>query len=279
MLEKAHLKPVRCGVIGHPIGHSKSPVIHNYWIQKYGCSGQYEAIDAKPEDLIQKIRTLFKDGYAGFNITIPHKQAVMAICDDVDETARAIGAVNTLYQNEGRIIGTNTDAFGFIENVRQNTYGLDFIHHPCVVLGAGGAARAVVYALIEAGAKKIIVTNRTHEKALEICKMDKGIVCALSWEDRVEATSNAGFLVNTTALGMEGQPHLDISLRALPKSAVVCDIVYKPLETQLLKEAAARGNQCVTGIGMLLHQARPAFEKWFGILPQIDEALEKRVAG
>ncbi len=279
MLEKAHLKLIRCGVIGHPIGHSKSPMIHNHWIQKYGCNGQYDAIDIKPEELIQKIRALFDEGYAGFNITIPHKQAVMDACDDVDETARAIGAVNTLYLNEGRVIGTNTDAFGFIENVRQNTYGLDFVHHPCVVLGAGGASRAVVYALIQAGAKKIIVTNRTLEKAMRISAMDKNIVCAVPWEERVDATREAGFLVNTTALGMDGQPPLDISLRALPKSAVVCDIVYKPLETQLLKDAAARGNQCVTGIGMLLHQARPAFEKWFGILPQIDEALEKRVAG
>ena len=172
--------------------------------------------------------------------------------------------------------GTNTDAFGFIENVHSMAFGVDFTHRPAVVLGAGGAARAVVYGLIEAGAQKIILTNRTMDKAQEIAAMSD-IIEVVEWDVRNDALSGAGFLTNTTSLGMRGKDPLDIDLSLLPKYATVCDIVYVPLMTKLLEQAQARGNQTVTGIGMLLHQARPAFEKWFGVLPDVTEELEKKV--
>lgn len=268
---------VKCGVIGHPISHSKSPLIHNYWIEKYGLSGKYEAIDIAPENLNDKIKSLLDDGYAGFNITIPHKETIMTLCDDIDDTAKKIGAVNTLYVRNGRLTGTNTDAFGFIENVHKCTFGADFSHRPCVVLGAGGAARAIIHGLIGAGANNILLLNRTRDKAETLAQMNPDIITVRDWEERSTVLKDTGFIVNTTALGMTGKDPLEIDLSALPKDAVVSDIVYAPLITDFLKSAEQRGNQIVTGIGMLLHQARPAFEKWFGVLPDVDTALEKKV--
>lgn len=268
---------IRAGVIGYPIGHSKSPVIHNHWISKYGLAGSYEAIEIAPENLQSGVRALIDKGYAGFNVTLPHKQEIFKLCLAVDDTAKAIGAVNTVVIRDGQLHGTNTDAFGFIENVKKNVPGIDFARGPAVVLGAGGAARAIVYGLIGAGAKNILVANRTREKALEIAAMNPAIVRAAGWEDRSKILDNAGFLVNTTALGMTGKDPLEIDLSGLQQKAVVSDIVYAPLMTGLLKEAESRGHRIVTGIGMLLHQARPAFEKWFGTLPDVDEDLERNV--
>ncbi len=268
---------IKCGVIGYPIKHSKSPIIHNHWIAQHGLSGEYKAIEIAPENLKQGVQTLVDEGYAGFNVTIPHKQEIFKLCESVDDVAQAIGAVNTVVIKNGKLHGTNTDAFGFIENVHQSAFGVDFMHRPCVVLGAGGAARAIVYGLIEAGAKEIIITNRTKEKADEVAAMDKNIVCVVDWEERAEILKGAGFLVNTTSLGMSGKEPLEIDISTLPEGAVVSDIVYAPLMTPLLKDAEIRGHQIVTGIGMLLHQARPAFEKWFGVLPEVDTALEEKV--
>jgi shikimate dehydrogenase len=268
---------VKCGVIGHPINHSKSPLIHNHWIAQYGLSGEYKANDIAPENLKDGVRRLIDDGYAGFNITLPHKQDIFKLCASVDDTAKAIGAVNTVVIKDGALHGTNTDAFGFIENVRQQAFGVDFAHRPAVVLGAGGAARAIVHGLIEAGAVKIILLNRTIEKAHEVVAMNKEIVHVASWEERDNMLKDAGFLVNTTALGMKGKDPLIIDLAHLPAEATVCDIVYTPLMTDLLQQAQHKGHQIVTGIGMLLHQARPAFEKWFGVLPDVSPDLEKKV--
>lgn len=268
---------IRCGVIGHPIHHSKSPIIHNHWIAEHGLSGEYKAIDIAPENLQSGVQTLIDEGYVGFNVTIPHKQEIFKLCASADDVAKAIGAVNTVVIKDGQLHGTNTDAFGFIENVRQNTFGIDFAHRPVVVLGAGGAARAIVHGLIEAGAQDIILTNRTIDKAEEIAAVDPDIVRVIPWEKRSAILEGAGFLANTTALGMTGKAALEIDLSALPQEAAVCDIVYAPLMTELLVQAQRNGNQIVTGIGMLLHQARPAFEKWFGVLPDVTPELEKKV--
>ena len=268
---------IKAGVIGHPIHHSKSPIIHNHWIAEHGLSGEYKAIDIAPENLQDGVQSLINEGYAGFNVTIPHKQEIFKLCTEVDDTAKAIGAVNTVVIRNGKLFGTNTDAFGFIENVKSQAFGVDFAHRPCIVLGAGGAARAIIHGLIEAGAQKIILTNRTMEKAQEVAALNKKIVEVVDWYKRSDILSHAGFVVNTTALGMKGKDPLDIDLSTLPKDAAVADIVYVPLMTDLLLQAQKGGHQIVTGIGMLLHQARPAFEKWFGVLPDVTSALEQKV--
>lgn len=268
---------IKAGVIGHPIHHSKSPIIHNHWIAQYGLSGEYKAIDIAPESLKKGVQTLIDEGYAGFNVTIPHKQEIFKLCAEADDTAKAIGAVNTVVIKDGNLFGTNTDAFGFIENVKQQAFGVDFAHRPCVVLGAGGAARAIVYGLIESGVQKIILTNRTEDKARAVAAINEAIIDVVPWEKRSAVLDGAGFLVNTTALGMKGKETLEIDLAALPQEATVSDIVYAPLMTDLLHQAQHKGHQVVTGIGMLLHQARPAFEKWFGVLPDVTAELEEKV--
>ena len=268
---------VRAGVIGHPIKHSKSPLIHNHWIEKYGLSGEYTAIDIAPEDLKEGVQRLVDDGYAGFNVTIPHKQNIFKLCASVDDTAKAIGAVNTVVIKDSALHGTNTDAFGFIENIHRSAFGVDFVHRPAIVLGAGGAARAIVYALIGAGARQIIILNRTADKAKDVAELNTDITSVAPWERRNDILRDAGILINTTSLGMSGKEPLEIDLALLPQDAVVSDIVYAPLMTGLLRQAESKGCQVVTGIGMLLHQARPAFEKWFGVLPDVTEELEKRV--
>lgn len=270
---------VKCGVIGHPINHSKSPIIHNYWISKYGLNGEYVAIDIAPDALTQGVETLIAQGYKGFNVTIPHKQNIIPLCADIDDTARAIGAVNTVTIRDGKLYGSNTDAFGFIENLHVGAFGVDFVHRPAVVLGAGGAARAIVYSLLEAGAQKIILCNRSKEKANELSSMAPLNIAVEEWELRNDVLKDAGLLMNATSLGMTGKESLTIDLSHLPKDATVCDIVYAPLITDLLHAAEKRGNQIVTGIGMLLHQARPAFEKWFGVLPDVGADLEQKVLG
>jgi len=264
---------IKAGVIGYPIKHSKSPLIHNHWIKQYGLNGSYEAIEIAPENLEAGVQDLIDQGYAGFNVTIPHKQEIFKLCKSVDETAKAIGAVNTVVIKNSELHGTNTDAFGFIENVHQSAFGVDFIHRPAVVLGAGGAARAIVYGLIQAGARQIIITNRTADKAKDVAEINTDIIRVAPWERRAEMLRDAGLLVNTTSLGMKGQPPLEIDLSLLPEHAVVDDIVYVPLETDLLKQAKSRGNATVDGIGMLLHQARPGFKAWFGQDPEVDASL------
>lgn len=267
---------LRAGVIGHPIGHSKSPIIHNHWMAAHGLKGLYEAIDAPPEKLHETIRHLIEGGYAGFNVTIPHKQAVMALCDDVDRKARAIGAVNTVKIENGRLYGHNTDCDGFIASLKQTLPSFDFSAGPAVVLGAGGAARAVVYGLLSAGVTHIRLCNRTFATAQEFAQSFPGVT-PVPWDSRNDALLGAHLVVNTTSLGMKGQEALEIDVSTLPRAAAVCDIVYVPLMTGLLSAAKMRGNPTVTGIGMLLHQAAAAFEIWFGVRPDVDAALEEKV--
>lgn len=268
---------IRAAVIGHPIKHSKSPIIHGHWIAQYGLNGSYEAIDIAPEDLPARIAQLAADGYAGFNVTIPHKEAIFKLCDEVDEKARLIGAVNTVKIEHGKLYGTNTDAFGFIENIKQDAPGFHFARGPAVVIGAGGAARAVVYGLLQEGVPHITITNRTRDKAEAIAAMAPGKISVVDWADRNGALKNAALVVNTTALGMTGKDPLDLSLGFAPDDALVTDIVYVPLITDLLRQAKIKQLQYVTGIGMLLHQARPAFHLWFGVMPQVDDALREKV--
>lgn len=264
------------GVIGHPIAHSRSPLIHNHWLQKYNIAGDYQAYDVAPGKLNEVILKLRDAGLSGFNVTIPHKQAILDICTTLTKDARAIGAVNTVvFYPNGQVEGRNTDAYGFTENLKQSVPGLDFKSRPAVVLGAGGAARAVIYALMQEGVPEIRLANRTVDKA-EILAEEFG--CRVfDWDDKELALGGAGLLVNTTSLGMQGQAQLEIDLSNLPEDAIVNDIVYTPLMTPLLQQAQARGLQVVTGIGMLLHQARPAFQAWFGILPEVDSRLKAKI--
>jgi shikimate dehydrogenase len=273
-------KTIKAAVIGHPVAHSKSPLIHRYWIKKYGLNGDYDLVDVPSGKLSESIGSLKNTGYAGFNVTIPHKQSVMDLCDLLDESAKHTGAVNTVkFLEDGRIAGMNTDAFCFVENIREHFPEFSFEKGPALVLGAGGAARAIVYALLVQGAPKIIIVNRTIQKAEALAKesIEPSRVQVCSWEDRNESLKEASLLVNTTSAGMTGMSELDINLENLSGNALVNDIVYSPLITGLLNKARESGNPVVTGIGMLLHQARPAFKEWFGITPEVTEDLRKKV--
>lgn len=268
---------MKSAVIGHPIAHSKSPTIHQYWLDQHGLEGSYDAVDIAPAELSLKIQKMVSDGYTGFNVTLPHKQNIMALCDEIDETAQKIGAVNTVSIRDGKLLGTNTDAFGFIENIKMSYADFSFTGKSVFVLGAGGASRAVIYGLIQQGVKTIKLSNRTIEKAQDIQEMAPDIIQVVPWEQRSQSLDQVDILVNTTALGMVGKASLDINIESLPVDALVSDIVYTPLMTDLLKQAEARGNKVVTGIGMLLHQARPAFEQWTGILPAVTVELEQKI--
>ncbi|MFK7838971.1 MAG: shikimate dehydrogenase [Bdellovibrionales bacterium] len=271
-------KPIKAAVIGHPISHSKSPLIHNYWIEQGGLNGSYEAIDIAPENLKEGVQKLIDEGYAGFNVTIPHKEAIMDLCDDIDHNAAACGAVNTVVIEEsGKLRGLNTDSFGFLTNIKSTSPDFDFEAGAAVVIGAGGAARAVVSGLIGQRIPEVILVNRTKSRAEKIAQdigLGTDLVEVIDWEERHEALQWANLVVNASSLGMKDQPELDLNLDALSADVLVNDIVYNPLQTQLLKNASDRGNPTVTGIGMLLHQARPAFLEWFGTMPDVDDTLE-----
>lgn len=271
---------IKTGVIGHPISHSKSPLIHNYWIKQHGLNGSYDAIDIAPEALKSGVQGLIDEGYAGFNVTIPHKEAIMALCDEVDGNAELCGAVNTVIIKDGKLYGFNTDSFGFLSNIKQAYPAFDFEEGAAVVIGAGGAARAIVSGLVGHRIPEVILINRTKARAEKIAEdigLNTDLVEVVDWEERHDALQWANLVVNASSLGMKGQPSLDLNLDKLSENALVNDIVYSPLETDLLKSAKAKGHKTVTGIGMLLHQARPAFQKWYGIMPDVDSALEQLV--
>ncbi len=266
----------RAFVIGHPIAHSRSPKIHGHWLKSYGLAGSYEAIDVAPGDLAGFIAALRENGFRGGNVTIPHKEAVFELVDRIDTAAERIGAVNTLWFGDGRLWGGNTDAHGFAANLDEHAPGWA-ANGPAVVLGAGGAARAIIYALKERGVRDIRILNRTLERAGDLRdRFGKGI-SAHRLEAAGELLADAGLLVNTTALGMHGNEGLPADPAALPDKAIVTDIVYVPLETPLLAAARARGLACVDGLGMLLHQAVPGFERWFGKRPEVTAELRDLV--
>jgi shikimate dehydrogenase len=265
------------GVAGWPIKHSRSPRIHNYWLRQYGIDGVYVPLAMPPEGAKEAIRMLPSLGICGLNVTVPNKEEAYKAMDEVDRWAQRMKAVNTIVVRDGILYGANTDAFGFLESLREARPGWRADVGPAVVLGAGGAARAVVAGLQDEGAPEIRILNRTPERAAAIRDEFGKPVRPMMWEQRGSALANAALLVNTTSLGMEGQPPLDIDLGKLPENAVVYDIVYVPLETPLLAAARARGNPAIDGLGMLLHQARPGFREWFGTDPTVDQALRDHV--
>lgn len=275
----AENQPYRlAGVMGWPVGHSRSPVIHNHWIAQLGLRGAYVLLPVQPEKLDDALRSLPVLGFAGCNLTIPHKVAALEIVDRVDLLAQRIGAVNTVVvEADGTLTGLNTDGFGYIQSLLEVQPDWQADAGPVVVVGAGGAARAIIVALMERGAKEIRLTNRSVDKAKDMAAEFGRQVNAVPWEDRHEALSGAALLVNTTNQGMHGEPALDLNLRQLPSTALVSDIIYIPMETPLLAAARARGNATVNGLGMLLHQARPAFAAWFGVLPEVSPALFEQI--
>jgi shikimate dehydrogenase len=266
------------GVIGHPIAHSRSPALHGYWLKRYGLKGHYIPIDIAPLDLPELIRTLPRLGFVGLNVTIPHKEAILQIADIVTDRAALIGAANTLiFRKDGKIHADNTDGSGFMANLRQNAPQWTPALGPAVVLGAGGAARAVVAALLEVGVPEVRLVNRTRPRA-DALRSDFGAkVHVHEWVQAGNLLEDAVTVVNTTSLGMTGKPDFRVPLEHLNPHALVTDLVYTPLKTQLLIEAEAHGCTVVDGLGMLLHQAAPGFERWFGIRPDVDEATRKAV--
>jgi shikimate dehydrogenase len=267
--------------MGWPVTHSRSPALHNFWIDEHGIDGAYVPLPVPPEQLAQALRALPALGFRGCNLTLPHKQAALAIVDRVDPLARRIGAMNTvIVAADGSLEGSNTDVFGFRENLHERAPDWQASAGPAVVLGAGGAARAIVAALTEARVEEIRLVNRTQARAEHLASdlaASGTRITIHPWEKRTPAQRDAGLLVNTTSLGMVGESELDIDLTPLPKRAVVVDIVYVPLETALLVAARKRGHQIVDGLGMLLHQGRPGFEAWFGRPVQVTRELRAAV--
>ena len=261
------------GVMGWPVEHSLSPRLHGFWLERYGIDGAYVPLAVQPDTLGKALKTLAGLGFHGINLTIPHKEAALSHCDHVDALAARIGAVNTVVIRNGRLEGSNSDAFGFLENLRDGAPGWEARAGPALVLGAGGAARAVAAALLDAGAPEVQICNRTGARAEALAAALGGSLKTVPWDTRAEALAEVSLLVNTTSLGMGGQPPLDLDLAQLPQAALVTDIVYSPLETPLLARARARGHRVVDGLGMLLHQARPGFEAWFGVAPEVTPEL------
>ena len=265
----------RAAVIGWPVEHSLSPRLHGYWLQHYKIDGSYIAVPVPAEGLQAFLKSLPAEGFAGVNVTVPHKEATLAVMDEVEPLAQLIGAVNTVVvQANGKLLGRNTDAYGFTQNLVCAGYKPG---KTAVILGAGGAARAGIVALLDMGFSDIRILNRTRDKAEALAaEFAPDKINAFDWGD-AKALEGANLLVNATSLGLKGQPPLELNLDALPQTAWVTDMVYAPLQTDLLQRAAARGNKTVDGLGMLLHQARPAFQAFFGIDPEVTDALRNYV--
>ena len=267
---------MKAGVIGCPIKHSKSPIIHGHWMEQYNIDGKYQKIEIKPESLDVEIKRLINENYNGFNVTVPHKEEIFKLCDEVDEKAKTIGAVNTVLIKDKKLHGTNTDAFGFIQNLKESS-NLILKDKSVLLLGAGGAARAIIYGLLDEGVSKVYISNRTRERAENLVTMSPNKIDVVDWDVKEDILNEIDLLVNSTSLGMQGQAELSINLSNLKSGTVVTDIVYSPLKTPLLQDAENRGHDVVTGLGMLLHQARPAFEAWTGTLPDVTRELQELV--
>ena len=275
----------RACVIGWPVEHSRSPLIHNYWLKLHRIDGSYEKEAVPPGEAEAFLRSLAERGYVGANVTLPHKLAALKSADIADEAAYAIGAANTLWLDQaGRLNATNTDAIGFMTNLEAEAPRWNVGRLPVLVIGAGGAARAILYGLHKGGAAKLLLANRTRDKAETLTgsfgpmSETRDWIEVVDWKERNRAVADCGLLVNTTSLGMTGQAPLDIDLAGLPADAVVADIVYAPLVTPLLTAAKNRGRTTVDGLGMLLHQAVPGFERWFGVRPEVTPELRAHVA-
>lgn len=268
----------RAGVIGNPISHSLSPKLHNYWLKRYGLAGEYSALQVTDDQLEQTIRSLPAQGFIGANVTLPHKVSVMQFAQHVTDRATLIGAANTLiFKEDGRIFADNTDGYGFMANLRQGAPGWDPKAGPAAIFGAGGAARAIIVALADAGVPEILLSNRTRPKA-EALRAEFGArIRVVDWVQAGSMLADATTVINTTSLGMQGAQEFRVSLDELNPNAVVTDIVYTPLRTPFLNAAAAMGCTTVDGLGMLLHQGVPGFERWFGTRPEVDEDTRQAV--
>jgi shikimate dehydrogenase len=273
----------RACVVGWPVEHSRSPLIHGHWLAKYGIDGSYGKVAVPPDQAGTFLRSLPAQGLVGCNVTLPHKEIAFAVADEKRPAAAAVGAANTLWLEGGRLVADNTDGYGFIHNLRATVPGVDVAGAVVVVLGAGGAARAVVHALLAHGVAEVRIVNRTQPRAETLAEHFGSKVKAYAWQERTMCASGAGLLVNTTTLGMSGAPPLDLDVAALNPGSIVADIVYVPLVTPLLAAARARNLATVDGLGMLLHQAVPGFEKWFGVRPEVTQELrallERDIAG
>ena len=285
-LSPSHTPYKLAGIMGWPVAHSRSPSIHNYWIKQHGLNGSYVLLPTDPANLKDALKGLSVLGFAGCNLTIPHKVMALPLVDRINDTARRMGAINTIVvEADGSLSGFNNDGFGFIQSLLEGKPDWQADAGPVLVMGAGGAARAVIVSLAEKGAKDIRVCNRTDSSAADLAAefaadfaQNLGTkIAAVSWAQRHDAVEDVALLVNTTSQGMGSNPPLDIHLDLLPTTALVSDVVYIPMETPLLKAAKARGNPTAGGLNMLLHQARPAFHKWFGVLPEVTPELIKQV--
>jgi shikimate dehydrogenase len=267
------------GVMGWPVMHSRSPMLHNYWFAQHGLSGSYVPLAIPPDGLPAALRALPALCFAGCNLTIPHKQTAMAVVDEVDAVGQRIGAIScVVVRPDGSLAGSNNDCYGFIHSILQQEPSWRADAGPIAVMGAGGGARAVVYGLADRGAREIRLVNRTHERAKTLAREFGGPITVLPWEERHNAIDGVAMLVNATSQGMVGQAALDLRLDKLPKNALVADIIYTPLETPLSAAARIRGNRTINGLGMLLHQARPAWKAWFGIEPEVTPELQSMIA-
>lgn len=267
------------GIMGWPVAHSRSPRLHGYWLEKYGIDGAYVPLPVAPEHFAQALRVLSHVGFRGVNVTVPHKEAALKAVDTADHHARRIGAVNTVIMHrDGRLEGRNTDGIGFLVHLRDVAPAWQPAAGPAVVIGAGGAARAIVATLQEVGVPEIRLINRTLDRAEALALAFGTPVKVTPWINRSGALRDACLVVNTTTLGMRGHPDLDIELVGLSPGAAVFDCVYNPLQTPLLAQARKRGYVAVDGLGMLLHQARPGFHAWFGVEPEITDELRAFVA-
>lgn len=262
------------GVIGWPVSHSRSPRLHGYWLNRYGIDGAYLPLAVRPQDFCHAVSALPALGFAGANVTVPHKEAALSLADRAEPFAARVGAANTLiFGSDGVIEAHNTDGYGFLENMRTGAPGWRADIGPAVVLGAGGASRAIIAALLDAGAPEVRLANRTRDRSEAVAAAIGGAITIADWAARDALLADAATLVNTTSLGMEGEGALSINLEKMPPGGTVCDIVYVPLETPLLAAAKTRNLSVVDGLGMLLHQARPGFAAWFGREPEVDQGL------
>ncbi|MDE2383638.1 MAG: shikimate dehydrogenase [Alphaproteobacteria bacterium] len=265
-------------VIGFPISHSRSPLIHNYWLKRLGIAGLYEKREVRPEQLAHFLSHLREEGYEGCNVTIPHKEAALRLIPNLDAVVRKTGSLNTVYFDGGKLSATSTDGEGFYQNLLSAYPRFDAKAQKAIILGAGGSARAIIERLLRAGMAEIAIVNRTVARAEELAGLFGPAVRSVDPDHFDSESKTATLLVNTTSQGMAGQPGPDVELSSLPSSAIVADIVYVPLKTELLRRAEARGLATLGGLGMLLHQAVVGFEKWFGQKPAVTEELYRLVA-
>jgi len=266
-------------VIGWPVEHSRSPLLHGYWLKKYGIDGTYTKRAVAPEAVADFLRSLSANGYVGCNVTVPHKAAAFSAADEREDSAKAVSAANTLWLSDGKLVAANTDTYGYMTNLSQQAPGWDRRDAPVSILGAGGAGRAIVFGFLDAGVSEIRVFNRTRARAETLAQQFGPCVKVLDWSEREAGSRDSAVLVNTTTIGMNGVGTLDFDLAGFDPECVVSDIVYVPLETELLRKAKSQGLRTVDGLGMLLHQGVPGFEKWFGVRPEVTDELRNLIAG